>query len=90
MLAPMITPMACLKVRSLELTRPTVNMVVAVLLCISAVAAIPVSAPLMGFFVPFSRMVRILSPATSCNALDINFSPNINNARPPRKAKIIA
>ena len=82
MLAPMITPMACVSVSSPAFTKLTTMTVVADDDCIMEVMPRPVITPLNGFDVIADRNPRSLSPAAFCNPELIRFIPyrNIPNA----------
>ena len=63
-LAPMITEMACVKVRRPALTKLTVITVVAVDDCTAAVTNAPVSNPVNRFVVMAPRILRSRSPVS--------------------------
>ena len=63
-LAPMITEMACVKVRRPALTKLTVITVVAVDDCTAAVTNAPVSYPVNRFVVMAPRILRSRSPVS--------------------------
>ena len=77
--------MACRRVISPELTKPTTITVVAEELCITAVTTRPVSNPANLLLVIFSSRVRRLPPARRSKACPITLMPNRNRLRPPIK-----
>ena len=81
-LAPIITPMACTKVRSPALTKLTTITVVADEDWITAVIPTPVNTPFNGLDVIADKNPRNLSPAAFCRPELIKFIPyrNIPNA----------
>ena len=82
--APMMTEMACAKVRSPALTNETVITVVAVEDWTEAVTNIPVSMPVNLLVVIAPRTCRNWGPAIFCKASLIDFIPNIRSASEPR------
>ncbi|MPM70408.1 hypothetical protein SDC9_117363 [bioreactor metagenome] len=89
MLAPIITPTDWLKFIMPALTRPTTITVVALLLWIIAVIAVPTKTAKNLFRVRTSSSFFILSPAAFCKASDITFMPYRNMAKPANKPSII-
>ena len=81
--APMITEMACAKVRRPALTNETVITVVAVEDWTDAVTNIPVSMPVKRLVVIAPRTCRNWGPAIFCKASLIDFMPNISRASDP-------
>ena len=79
--------MACRRVISPELTKPTTITVVAEELWITAVTARPVSSPANLLVVIFSSRERSLLPARRSSACPITFMPNRNRLSPPIKFK---
>ena len=75
MLAPMMTEMACAKVRRPAFTNETVITVVADELCTAQVTKVPVSMPVNRFVVIAPKMCRNCDPAIFCNASLITFIP---------------
>ena len=87
MLAPMITPMACVNVSSPALTKLTTITVVADEDCITVVMPRPVSTPLRGFDVMADKKLRSLSPAAFCSPELIRFIPYRNIPNAPNSVK---
>ena len=87
--APIIIPIACLKVNNPALTNPIVITVVPELDCISTVTNIPTKTPKNGEVVYLSKIYFNLSPAANCNPSPIYFIQNKNIPSPPKKLKII-
>ena len=75
MLAPIMTLMACLRVRRPALTKPTTMTVVALDDWIIAVTPSPVTTPLSGLEVIEARNFRRPEPAAFCNPELIRFIP---------------
>ena len=75
MLAPIITPMACVNVRSPAFTKLTTMTVVADEDCMIDVIPKPVRTPLKGFEVIADKKPLNLSPAAFCNPELIKFIP---------------
>ena len=88
-LAPRITEMPCFKVISPALTNPITMTVVALLLCITAVAMVPARTPIPGFTVRIPRIFFIFSPAAFCSDSLIMFIPKIKIASPPSRPNVI-
>lgn len=74
-LAPIITLIACLRVRSPAFTKPTTITVVALEDWITAVTPSPVTTPLSGLEVIEARNLRRPEPAAFCNPELIRFIP---------------
>ena len=74
-LAPMMTPMACVSVSKPALTKLTTITVVAEEDCITEVMPRPVSTPLKGLEVMAERKLRMRSPAAFCRPELIRFIP---------------
>ena len=89
MLAPIIIPIACLKVKRPAPTNPIVITDVPELDCIKAVTKIPTNTPRNGEVVYLSKINRSLSPAAICSPSPIYFIQNRNNPNPPRNPKAI-
>ena len=83
-LAPMITPTACVRFRTPALTKPTTITVVAPLLWIIAVIRAPSATARSLLFVSIPRKLLILLPAVFCIPSAIIFIPYRNIPRPPR------
>ena len=83
MLAPMMTEMACVRVRRPALTKLTVITVVAVDDCTAAVTKAPVSSPVNLFVVMAPRILRSRSPVSFWRPSLITFIPYINKASEP-------
>ena len=81
--APIIIPIACLRLIIPELTKPTTITVVAEELWIIAVTPAPSKNPLNLLDVNFSRMFFNWFPALFSRASPIIFIPKRNNAKPP-------
>ena len=82
-LAPMMTPIACAKVRSPAFTKLTTMMVVAVDDWIAAVTPTPVIRRLKELDVIDARNDRRPSPATFCKPTLNRLSPNRKSATAP-------
>ena len=87
---PIITDIACLRVSSPALTKPTTITVEAELDWIKAVMPAPTRQPTMRFFVIDSRMFLSLLPAAFFSPSDIWIIPNRNRPSPPATPKIIS
>ena len=90
--APMMTLMACPRVSSPELTKPTTMTVVADDDWITAVTARPVSRPENRPLVSFARMAFSEPPARFSSAVPITLMPNRNRLSEPsmvKKSKIV-
>ncbi len=74
-LAPIITPTACIRFISPELTKLTTITVVALEDCMMAVNTAPTITPTSLFFVHHSKMVFIFEPATFSIPSPISFMP---------------
>ena len=74
-LAPIMTPMACVRLRSPELTKPMTMTSVAEELWIIKVTSTPTATAIKRLLVAFSRMTRSLSPAALRSPDDINVIP---------------
>ena len=88
-LAPMITPMDCRRVMTLELTKPTTMTVVAEELWMTAVTPIPVRKPLILLLVSLPRSDFSPLPAYRSRPSPITFIPNRNRHNPPIKASTL-
>ena len=75
MLAPMMTPMACVRFISPALTKLTTITVVALDDWMSAVTRTPVMTPMKRFLVIAARMARRRSPANFSKPSDMIFIP---------------
>lgn len=89
MLAPMMTEMACARVRRPALTKLTVITVVAVDDCTAAVMNVPVRMPVKRLVVMAPSTWRSCGPAIFCRLSLIDFMPNIRRAREPISLKKI-
>ena len=83
MLAPIITEMACARVRSPAFTKLTVITVVADDDWTAHVTKVPVSIPVKRLVVIAPRMWRNCEPAIFCKASLIAFIPYISSASEP-------
>ena len=83
MFAPMMTEMACARLRIPADTKLTVMTVVAVEDCTAAVIAAPVRTPVKRFVVAVPSTLLMVLPAIFCRPSDITFSPYINIATDP-------
>ena len=88
-LAPMMTDMACAKVRRPALTNDTVITVVAVEDCTAAVMSVPERMPVRRLVVMVPNTWRSCGPAIFCKLSLIDFIPNINKASAPISLKKI-
>ena len=86
--APIIMGMACRKVISPELTKPTTITVVAEELWITAVTPSPVSKPIKALLVSRLKMFLSPLPARRSKESPIMLIPNKNRLSPPTKDKI--
>lgn len=86
-LAPMMTDMACAKVRRPALTNDTVITVVAVEDCTAAVMSVPERMPVRRLVVMVPNTWRSCGPAIFCKLSLIDFIPNINKASAPISLK---
>ena len=89
MLAPMMTEMACARVRRPALTKLTVITVVAVDDWNAAVMNVPVRMPVKRLVVMAPSTWRSCGPAIFCRLSLIDFMPNIRRAREPISLKKI-
>ena len=87
---PIITDIACLRVSSPALTKPTTITVAAELDWIKAVIPAPTRQPTMRFFVIDSRMFLSFLPAAFLRPSDISIIPYKNSPNPPAVPKIIS
>ena len=83
MFAPMMTEIACARLRIPADTKLTVMTVVAVEDWTAAVIAAPVSTPVKRFVVALPSTLLMVLPAIFCRPSDITFSPYINIATDP-------
>ena len=88
-LAPIIIPIACRKVKSPAPTNPIVITDVPELDCINAVTSIPTRTPKNGEVVYLSKIYLSLSPAAICSPSPIYFIQNRNIPNPPKNPNII-
>ena len=84
MLAPIMTPMACVRVMSPASTKLTVMTVVALLLWMRTVTQAPTSTPMIGVLVSVPISCRNRSPAISCRASLISLMAKRKSPTPPR------
>ena len=88
MFAPMMTPIACARFISPELTKPITIISVADELCTSIVTTIPIRTARTRLVVTFSRMVCSESPAAFLRPVDITVMPYKNRPTPPSSEMI--
>ncbi|OPZ96689.1 MAG: hypothetical protein BWY71_01857 [Planctomycetes bacterium ADurb.Bin412] len=88
-LAPSITPMACVKVISSALTIPTTITVVTELDWMTEVMMAPIPQATSRLLVTALISLRILFPATACIPSDMFFMPSKNIPSPPITPKTI-
>ena len=86
--APIITLIACFKVITPELTKPTTMTVAAEELWITAVTTRPVRKPAVLFWVSLARSSFRLPSARRSNASLITLMPNRNRLKPPASVKM--
>ncbi len=85
--APIITFIACFKVITPELTKPTTITVAAEELCITAVTIRPVRKPAVLLWVSLARSSFKLPSARRSSASLITLIPNRNRLKPPASVK---
>ena len=87
--APMMTLIACFRVMSPELTKPTTMTVVADELCMIAVMPSPVKKPVIFVLVIFDSRLLSFPPALFSRACPITLMPNRNRQSPPTISRIL-
>ena len=90
MFAPIITDIACVRVRSAAFTKDTVITVVAADDWTATVTRAPVATPEKRLVVMAPNKCRSCGPAIFCRASLIIFMPNIRRAMEPRSFKAIS